>query len=139
MYRYDVEFVDANRQLLPVIHGVGYCDPCINFAWESCPSFSAPIAHGTLTDNFWIFVHACAGSCYGPPSCHGALCDWRLETYPPALQQYVNTGIEVRLFGDWGCGLTEGCALFVNGFDLAPCVAVPVEPTSWGAIKSVYK
>ena len=67
------------------------------------------------------------------------LFDWRLESYPPELEQYVGAGIEVRLYGDWTCELTEGCALFVNRFDLEPCGVVPLEPSSWGAIKSGYK
>ena len=139
MYRYDIEFVDQNRMPLPVFHGVGYCDPCVNFAFESCPSFSAPIAHGTLLPGFYPTVNACPGTCYGTPGCQGSLCPWRLESYPAELQQYVGTGIEVRLYGGWGCELTEGCYLTVTRFDVTPCGVLPVDPASWGKIKSAYK
>jgi hypothetical protein len=137
MYRYDVRLVDANHQEIPWWL---FCDPCFTFAWESCPQYSAPLVHGTLESNLplWLWLRACPGvDCYT---------DFYLERpWPPELEQYVGTGIAVRIYGRYGCANTEGCFIFeVVDFDVVPCGGVtaveePEAPATWGAIKAMYR
>jgi len=144
MYRYHVLFVDQNRQPWIGPIGPGFCDPCYFDAWASCPHLSAPLAHGTLRGTMlplWLELVPCPGSCYGIPGIFpNTFLPWLInQPWPPELNQYVDTGIGVRIFGDYQCELTEGCAINMTAFDVAPCGVIPVEASTWGAIKATYE
>ena len=62
-----------------------------------------------------------------------------LQSWPPELEQYVDTGIAVRVFGSYACAITDGCFIYMTGFDVVPCGVVPTEPATWGAIKAGFE
>ncbi len=137
MYRYDVRLVDANHQ---AIIWQEFCDPCFTFAWESCPRFSAPLVHGTLMGDpnwYWVNLWPCVGvDCYIPFLIH--------EPWPQELEQYMNTGVAVRIYGSYMCANTEGCFIEMTDFDVLPCGGVtsvqePLAPGTWGTVKAMYR
>ncbi len=116
MYEYEIVPVDSSRARH---NPPEFCDLCDRWAWRSCPEHTAPVAHGTLTDGGWtMWVQRCPDSCYRY---------WYLESWPPELEQYMDTGIAVQLYGDAGCGSFEGCSISVTDFEVVPCSAAGVE------------
>lgn len=132
MYRYEVVLVDANRDPIGIpAPPNGFCDPCVREAWQSCPDLSAPLAHGTLWgDELFAFVIPCPNSCYS---------DWAMFEPPAELLPLLNTSTAVLLWGTGACGTVEGCLMEVTDFAVVPCGAMPVEPSTWGAVKATYR
>jgi hypothetical protein len=130
-YEYRVILVDAGRN--EVILHPAECECAGRDARVSCPEYSAPVTQGTLQDWGWaVFVVPCAASCY--PSCYydGPALD--------ELRAYLGTGTVLRFYGSLGCGTVEGCSLFIDHYDLAPCSTITAaRPTTWGRMKVLYR
>lgn len=137
-YEYRVFFVDAQRQPL---------DPCTlydctsyQYYYISCTdrvlASSGPsvYAHTTLSHGGGLLLPGipCPGSC----GIHVVI-----ESWPPELDAYADTGQPVRLIGylSYVYGGVEGCWMaYVTSFEVQDC-AVSSAETSWGAVKSTYR
>jgi hypothetical protein len=129
-YVYSVKLVDADRNILYMIHPD--CEwPCSAPAYSEVPALSAPYMEGTVADWGWAaFVQGCAG-CWGSFYVSGPV--------GQQLRAYANTGQVVRLWGQPGCGSTEGCGMQVDHYELLGlCGATPARHETWGSLKSRY-
>jgi hypothetical protein len=125
-YEYRLTFVDADRQEVDL----GYdCYECARSSWASCPQLSAAVTHGTLEDHGLLYVMPCG--CYTIGYIEGSAAE--------QLRQYAGTDQAVRIYGYINCGQTEGCAIFVDHYELAPCLATPARRASWGEVKAIYR
>ncbi len=129
-YHYQVILVDAGRNQLFL--GPQACDCSSHWGWASCPEFSAPIAHGTLTDLGWaVLIQPCPDECSSSFYISGA-------KYP-ALKPYAVSGEMLNFYGQAACGSIEGCALDLDHYEVAACAPTASRHTTWGAVKAIYR
>jgi hypothetical protein len=131
-YVYRVQLVDVDRNPLVLIHPD--CEwPCSAPAYSEVPALSAPYVEGTVSADWgWTVVVSQCDGCWGSFYVDGAASQ--------QLRPYLNTGRIVRLWGQPGCGSTEGCGMQVDHFELlGSCTPVPARTRTWGDLKTRYR
>jgi hypothetical protein len=124
LYEYQIVPVNSSRNQL------SYSDFYISDVFMSCPDRSAPVALGTVEDIGWaVTINNCPEFCW-----YGAY----INDPPADIRGYAGTGVVLRFFGRMGCGSVEGCSLEVDRYEVAACVPVPTQSTTWGQIKARY-
>ena len=127
MFQYQVILVDDNRELACA----GY-PFCTDMNWVSCPTFSAPITHGTLEDWGWaLLIHPCPDGCYYSFYFERDLVE--------ELRPLAGTGTAVKFYGEALCGGFEGCGLRIDHYEVADCGPVQALPETWGSVKARYR
>lgn len=135
LYRAALRHPDGDLELLGPF---GDVTPIVSLAWGRSPAVRGVLEADATGTRFHIVP--CVQDC-GQWLCYQDLDFSRI--HPSLYEPYLRSGEAVDVYGDLLAYVPVGGAcLYVSEVEPArgdPCAAVPVEGTSWGALKSAYR